>query len=236
MGFLTAGNDLMTGVMNIAEAEALCNARAECNGFTFRHNAPPSTLYENNALPPHEAGSSHTTGAAAAVSRDEEFEIFFKRAGPEFVLHDQWLAYTKPVNGSAGWDSGGEARSRPAVSKTSSSSSSLSSSSEEEEATEGIGDAGTRGRIGSCDDETCHRKDLLTNESGSNNSSSGRTYRVDVYRRDPLVLVVRDFVTPAECAHMIQQASPKLTPAQVGLLAGAAMLSISNTILQVCAP
>ena len=183
----------MTGVLSIAEAEALCNARVECNGFTFRHNAPPSTLFDSS-LPSE--GSSHSTGTAA-VSRDEQFEIFFKRVGSDFVLHDQWLTYTKSANSSADRENVATRLRR--------------TDSDASEEDEDIG-AGHGITIGSCDDETCGHNDIL-NENGLN--SSGRTYRVDVYRHDPLILVVRDFVTLDECGQMIEQASPKLTPAQV---------------------
>lgn len=40
-------------------------------------------------------------------------------------------------------------------------------------------------------------------------------YRVDIYRQDPLVVVVHNFTNAIECQAMMDEAKPKLSPAQV---------------------
>ena len=48
----------------------------------------------------------------------------------------------------------------------------------------------------------------------------GGTYQVDVYRHDPLVVLVHNFTTEEECQSMVQEAVPRLTAARVCTVRG----------------
>ncbi len=208
VGYFTAGHDLLQGSMSIDAAESHCDADPSCIGFTFAHGLDPSALFadNNNDVP--------------VVRRDQDFDMFFKRAGPVFSPNENWFAYVKNKEAKEkrqppGFDAAATACTEGNEEAGVCDSSSNSGNNDNNRDAAAAAAAAGGGGGGGGGESSANSNDAAPTAAAAA-GAAGVTYKVDVLRHDPLVAVVHDFATLEECEAMIAQATPGLTPARVG--------------------
>jgi len=166
IGFFSAGDDIMRGLMTVADAERKCKEIPACIGFTFKHGLEPSMVLTTDGM---------LSPQFLSALEGKEFTIFFKHEGATVIAADSWFSWSQRANSRVAEPSCAE-------------------------------DYGDVDRLQGDDAAAMPRHSLTVD---------GRTYQMDIFREEPLVALVHDFVTAEECEYMIREATPHLYPAQV---------------------